>query len=455
MTGRVLADRYEIGALLGSGGSSHVYRARDRRLDRDVAAKILHLGHGEPQARERFLREALLGGRISHPSAVKVLDAGEDDADLYIIMELVAGEDLAARLARAGPLREEEAVAIAVQVLDVLDAAHRVEVVHRDVKPSNILLGEDGRARLVDFGIAKPLQDLTAGLTRTGEILGTAKYLSPEQARGDPPGPPTDLYAVGVVLFEAISGRPPFIADSPVTLVLAHRDEPPPPLASVTDAVHPGVAAVVDQALAKDPSQRPPSAAAMGEALRKALEHPPVAETAVLARPARPLETAAPVSTSRRTLLIAGAVGALVGLIAVALVNRDGDDRASVRSNAVQETTSTITPASTAVTVATTTTTAPTTTTTTTTTTVVSIGMLTDLLSAGPEDYGKKGRDLLDKLQELQRKRGRDQAEKAADLIKDIDDWVDDGALDAAIAAQARHLLEPLASRGRGNSDDD
>lgn len=452
MTGRVLADRYEVGALLGSGGSSHVYRARDRRLDRDVAAKILHLGHGEPQARERFLREALLGGRISHPNAVKVLDAGEDGAGLYIIMELVAGEGLAARLARAGPLREEEAVAIAVQVLDVLDAAHRVDVVHRDVKPSNILLGEDGRARLVDFGIAKPLQDLTAGLTRTGEILGTAKYLSPEQARGDPPGPATDLYAVGAVLFEAVSGRPPFIADSPVTLVLAHRDETPPPLASVTDAVHPGVAAVIDQALAKDPSQRPSSAAAMGTALRNALEHPRVGETAVLGRPAPPpaAPASAPVSTSRRTLLIAGAVGALLGLAAVALANRDGDDRASVRSDAVQDTTSTA-PAST-VTIATTTTTAPT---TTTTTTVVSIGTLTDLLSAGPENYGKKGRDLLDKLQELQRERGRDRAEKAADLIEDIDDWVDDGELDAAFAAQARQLLEPLASPGRGNSDDD
>ena len=453
MTGRVLAGRYEVGALLGSGGSSHVYRARDRRLDRDVAAKILHLGHGEPLARERFLREALLGGRISHPNAVKVLDAGEDNAGLYIIMELVAGEDLAARLARTGPLGEREAVDIAVQVLDVLDAAHRVEVVHRDVKPSNILLADDGRARLVDFGIAKPLQDLTAGLTRTGEILGTAKYLSPEQARGDPPGPPTDLYAVGAVLFEAISGRPPFIADSPVALVLAHRDQTPPPLASVSNAVHPEVAAVVDQALAKDPSQRPPSAAAMGTALRNALEHPRVAETAVMARPTPPpsAPASAPGPTSRRTLLIAGAVGALLGFAAIALANRDGDDQASVGSDAVQETTSTVAPAST-VTTTTTTTTAPT---TTTTTTVASIGALTDLLSAGPEDYGKKGRDLLDKLQELQRKRGRDQAEKAADLIEDIDGWVDDGELDTVIAAQARQLLEPLASRGRGNSDDD
>jgi len=454
VTGRVLADRYEVGALLGSGGSSHVYRARDRRLDRDVAAKILHLGHGEPQARERFLREALLGGRISHPNAVKVLDAGEDGAGLYIIMELVAGEDLAARLARAGSLQEAEAVDIAVQVLDVLDAAHRVEVVHRDVKPSNILLADDGRARLVDFGIAKPLQDLTAGLTRTGEILGTAKYLSPEQARGDPPGPPTDLYAVGAVLFEAISGRPPFLADSPVALVLAHRDEPPPPLASVNNAVHPEVAAVVDQALAKDPAQRPASAAAMRTALRNALEHPRVAKTAVLGRPAPPSAAPAsdPVSTSRRTLLIAGAVGALLGFAAIALANRDGDDQASVRSDAVQDTTSTVAPASTAVTIATTTTTAPT---TTTTTTVVSIGTITDLLSAGPEDYGKKGRDLLDKLQELQRERGRDQAKKAGDLIEDIDDWVDDGELDAAIAAQARQLLEPLAIPGRGKSEDD
>lgn len=454
MTGRLIADRYEVGALLGSGGSSHVYRARDRRLDRDVAAKILHLRHGEPQARERFLREALLGGRISHPNAVKVLDAGEDDDALYIIMEFVPGEDLAARLARAGPLSESEAVDIAVQVLDVLDAAHRVDVVHRDVKPSNILLADDCRARLVDFGIAKPLQDLTAGLTQTGEIIGTAKYLSPEQARGDPPGPPTDLYAVGAVLFEAISGRPPFTADSPVALVLAHRDEEPPALASVTDGVHPGVAAIVDQALAKQPAQRPASAAAMATALRNGLEHPRAAGTALLSRPTLAHPTPATASTSRRTLVIAGAVGALIGFAAIALANRSGDDHANVRSKDVQETTSTVTPASTAATVTTTATTAPTTT-TTPSTGAVSIGTLTDLLSASPEDYGKKGRDLLDKLQEVQRKRGRDQGEKAADLIEDISDWVQDGELDAAIAEQARQLLEPIASRGRGSPDDD
>lgn len=450
VTGRLVAGRYEVGALLGSGGSSRVYWARDRRLDRDVAAKIFHLGHGEARARERFVREALLGGRISHPNAVQVFDAGEDDEDLYIIMELVRGEDLASRLARAGPLGEHDAVAVAVKVLEVLDAAHQVDVVHRDVKPSNILLGDDGRARLVDFGIAKPLQDLTAGLTRTGEILGTAKYLSSEQARGDPPGPATDLYAVGAVLFEAISGRPPFRADSALGMVLAHRDQPPPPLASVTDDVHPGVAAVVDQALAKDPSQRPASAAAMANALRDGLDGPAELATAVLTAPVRASGISASRSASARTLLVAGAVGALAVFAAIALA-RVGDgngEPAGVRSDLSQETTPTVTTAPTVTTVATTATTAP-------TTTALSIGSLTDLLFANPDGYGDKGRDLLDKLQKLQRERGRDQAEEAADLLDDIGDWVADGELDAAIGAHARQLLEPIASRSRHDSDDD
>lgn len=173
----------------------------------------------------------------------------------------------------------------------------------------------------------------------------------------------------------------------------------------------------------------------------------------MLARPARPHGTPATVSRSRRSLVIAAAAGALLGFAAIALADRnsDGDDQANVRSDVGQETTSMLTPAATAAPVVTTATTAP----TTTTTTVASIGSLTDLLSAGPEDYGKKGPDLLDKLQEVQRKRGRDQAEKAADLIEEVSDWVEEGELDAGIAAQARELLEPLASRGPDSADKD
>lgn len=451
--GRLLAGRYELGSLLGSGGSSHVYRARDRRLERDVAAKVLHVGHnGDRQARERFLREALLGGRISHPNAVRVLDAGDDDSGLYIIMELVAGEDLAARIARAGPLPERDAVDIVAQVLDVLAAAHRADVVHRDVKPSNILLADDGRARLVDFGIAKPLQDLTAGLTGTGEIIGTAKYLSPEQARGEPAGPATDLYATGAVLFEALSGRPPFTADSPIALVLAHRDHAPPPLASLAPGVDPAVAAVVDQALAKDPAERPASAAAMAATLRQCTSNDPDTATTVLARPARVNGTATSAPITRRTLVIAAAAAAAVaaavalGFAAIVLANRSGgggDGQATLRAD--------VSALSTTTTVATTTTTVP----TATTAAPASIGALTDLLSGAPDAYGKKGRDLLDKLQEVQRKRGRDQAKKAADLIEDIEDWVEDGELDSTIARQAGQLLTPIAARGGGDSGKD
>lgn len=453
MTDVVLAGRYEIGPLLGTGGSSRVHQARDRRLERDIAVKILDVGHGDPRVRERFLREALVGGRIAHPNAVKVLDTGEDDGVLFIAMELVAGEDLAQRLARVGSLSEPEAVDTIVQVLDVLEAAHRAGVVHRDVKPSNILLADDGRVRLADFGIAKSLQDLTSSLTQTGEIIGTAKYLAPEQVSGDPLTPRTDLYATGAVLFEALSGRPPFAGDSAVAMALAHRDQAPPSLTSVAPGVAPAVAAVVDQALAKDPAARPASAAAMATALREPVGDVPVARTTVLARPAAATPASGP--TSRRTLLIAAAIGAVVGFTAIAWLNRSdaGDDGGvAVQTDPTAQVATSTTTSPTTEAPTTTTTTAPPT--TTTTTMVSSIGALTDLLSGSAQDYGEKGPDLLDKLQEVQRERGREQAKKAADLIEDIDDWVEDGELDPGIAGQARQLLVPIADRGRGEDDD-
>lgn len=451
-TDGLLAGRYEIGPLLGSGGSSRVHRARDRRLERDIAVKILDAGHGDPRARERFLREASVGGRIAHPNAVRVLDTGEDDGVLFITMELVAGEDLARRLARVGTLPESEAVEVAAQVLDVLEVAHRDGVVHRDVKPSNILLADDGRVRLVDFGIAKSLQDLTSGLTKTGEIIGTAKYLAPEQVSGGALTPQTDLYATGAVLFEAISGRPPFTGDSAVAMALAHRDQSAPPLGSVAPGVAPSVASVVDRALSKDPAARPDSAAAMAAALRDpvvgaAAPTAAAATTAVLARPVAATPAARP--SSRPTLLVAAAIGAALGFAAIALLRGgDGGDGDDVALR--------VDPAGEATTTASTTTTAPTTTVAPTTTAApapASIGALTDLLSGSGRDHGKKGPDLLDKLQEVQRERGRKQAEKAADLIEDIDDWVEDGELDPDIARLARELLVPIAASGRDDDD--
>lgn len=296
------------------------------------------------------------------------------------------------------------------------------------------------------------MQDLTAGLTRTGEIIGTAKYLAPEQVRGEAPGPATDLYATAAVLFEALAGRPPFTADTPVALVLAHRDQAPPPLASLVVGVHPTVAAVVDRALAKDPSDRPVSAAAMATALRELA--PTVTGTAVLAGPAPAGGSSRPAPRSRRgVIVIATVVGGLLGFAVIALAYRSGSDdgRAAVRTDPTgEEAASTLSTPSTTTTVPATTGVPP-----TTPTTLLSVGTVTDLLSAGPEEYGKKGPDLLDKLQEVQRERGRDQAEKAADLIEDIDDWVEDGELDPAIAERARQVLVPIADRGEGDSDRD
>lgn len=283
----LLAGRYDLGAPLGAGGYSRVFRARDTRLDRDVAVKVLDVGSGDPNARERFVREALISGRISHPKAVTVFDTGDDDGTLFITMELVEGEDLARRLRRAGSLPPADAVSIADQVLAVLEVAHGNAIIHRDIKPSNILLQDDGVARLADFGIARTLDELTSGLTKTGQVIGTAKYLSPEQSAGQPLTPTTDLYSAGIVLYEMLAGTAPFDGDHAVAVALAHQQRPVPPLRDHARHVDPDLAAVVERSLAKDPADRYVSASSM----RAALEQGSAATTVVAGGPASTTST--------------------------------------------------------------------------------------------------------------------------------------------------------------------
>ncbi|MFN2484762.1 MAG: serine/threonine-protein kinase [Candidatus Limnocylindria bacterium] len=207
--------------------------------------------------------EALSAAVLSHPGIVAVYDVEATEASAAIVFELVHGESLSDRLTRVGRLREVDAVAIAAQLADALDHAHRHGVVHRDVKPGNVLLAADGRARLVDFGIARSLDEAAAHLTQTGTIVGTLRYMAPEQLRGERVTPTSDLYALGAVLYEMLAGRPPYEARTPVAVVeeLQHA---PPPLTGVSHAV----ASITLAALRPDPSERPRSGAAMAQALR-------------------------------------------------------------------------------------------------------------------------------------------------------------------------------------------
>ncbi|MDX6632149.1 MAG: eukaryotic-like serine/threonine-protein kinase, partial [Solirubrobacterales bacterium] len=217
MIGTVLSNRYRLNAKLGSGGMSTVYLAHDRTLDREVAIKVLnHELSEQPGQEERFKREARDMAKLSHANVVSVIDAGEDDGRRYIVFECIDGETLKRRINRLGQLPADEAAAYAIEIGRALQAAHERKIVHRDVKPQNVLIDRDGRAKLTDFGIARTLG--RAGLTVTGRILGTTDYVSPEQAMGEDVDERSDIYSLGVVLYEMLIGDVPFQADSMVAV---------------------------------------------------------------------------------------------------------------------------------------------------------------------------------------------------------------------------------------------
>ena len=269
MSDAPLAGRYELGDRLGFGGMSTVQIAYDRRLERDVAVKLLaeHLAHDE-QFVARFRREALAAARLVHPNVVQVFDFGLDDASgrQYIVMELIRGQSGAEILRERGHLPVGEALDLVGQSCRGLDYAHRNGVVHRDVKPGNLLRSAEGVVKLADFGIAKALSDDSA-ITQVGSVLGTAAYLAPEQAAGEEAGPRADLYALGVVTYQLIAGRLPYEAASLSELVLKQQREQPPALEDLVEGVTPQLSAAVDRALALDPRDRHPGAEAMREAL--------------------------------------------------------------------------------------------------------------------------------------------------------------------------------------------
>ena len=260
VAGRLLGGRYRMEALLASGGMGEVWAARDLLLDRAVAVKVLGGAFaGDGRAAERLRREARAAGRLEHPAIAQVFDLGEDGGRPYLVMELLEGESLAERIARAGPMGPAEAARVVAAVAGALEAAHRAGVVHRDVKPGNVFLTSDGGVKVLDFGIASAAGD--TALT-TGDLLGTAAYLAPERALGHQATAAADVYALGVVLYELLAGRRPFEAGSDIELAMAHINADPVPLAMVAPSVPPPLAAACQQAMAKDPAARPRSAAA-------------------------------------------------------------------------------------------------------------------------------------------------------------------------------------------------
>ena len=348
--GEILNGRYRLDDRIAAGGMGEVWRATDTVLGRDVAVKTLHADRAvDPGFQTRFRNEARAMAALHHPGVADVYDFGEtaNGSDAYIVMARVDGEPLTQRIAERGRLSPAETMSVVAQAGRALEAAHQAGIVHRDVKPGNLVIERDGTVVLVDFGVARSAG--TATLTGVGEVVGTAMYIAPEQVSKDQIGPATDVYALGVVAYHCLAGQPPFLGDNPIAIAMQHVNEPPPPL---PEDVPPAVRQVVTTAMAKSPAERYPSAAAMAEAADRAVGGGDT--TAILAAPGAFAPTAyappayateaypppahgaeAPVATTavarggrRRVLVLAGAAAVLIAgaATAAALLIPDATD---------------------------------------------------------------------------------------------------------------------------------
>ncbi len=256
MVGEVLSDRYELQELAGTGGMSSVYRAHDRLLERTVALKVLHQQYASDEDYvERFRREARSVATLSHPNIVSVIDRGEHEGRQFIVFEYVEGENLKRLIERRGPAPVATALELAMQIARGLSFAHQQGLVHRDVKPQNVLMNGDGQAKVTDFGIARSL-DVKHGMTKTGTVLGTSDYIAPEQAQGQPVDEHTDVYSLGVVLYEMLLNEVPFPGENFVAVAMRHINEDPPSIRDKRPDVPVRVEAAVHRAMAKDPEAR-------------------------------------------------------------------------------------------------------------------------------------------------------------------------------------------------------
>jgi eukaryotic-like serine/threonine-protein kinase len=328
MAREVIDGRYRLEERIAVGGMAEVWAAEDLDLERRVAVKLLH-GSADP---DRFAREARAAAGLSHPSICRLYDYGEADGRPYIVLEYLAGGTLEDRLVSDEPPSDAEAERIAREIAAGLAHAHERGLVHRDVKPGNVLFDEEGAAKITDFGIARVLDAAT--LTEAGTLLGTAAYISPEQARGEPATPASDVYSFGVILYRMLTGRLPFEAQSPLELAAMHEKANPPPISSLRPDAPPNLERLTTAALAKRPEERPPD----GHALLAALEGAPdAATTAVLTlprtEPDRPTEALRVAARRRGRALAVGVVLAALAATggAAALLVSSGDSEAPAR----------------------------------------------------------------------------------------------------------------------------
>ncbi|HEX8054920.1 MAG TPA: PASTA domain-containing protein [Thermoleophilaceae bacterium] len=330
--GALVDDRYEVGRRLGSGGMADVYLAHDRQLGRDIALKVLHRRFArDGQFVERFKREAQSAAGLQHPHVVGIYDRGEHDGTYYIAMENLPGRTLRQVVNEEAPLDQERTIAYGLQILDAAGFAHRNGIVHRDFKPHNVICGPDGQLKVTDFGIARAG---ASEMTETGSIMGTAQYLSPEQAQGQPVDAASDLYSIGVMLYEMLVGRVPFDGDTAVAIALRHVSDAPAPIRELRPDVHPALEAAIMRALQKDPAARYASAeefaAALGMARDAIHSGDPGQDTAAWGALIAPTElTEEQDGRRRRWPWVALVLLLLLGAAALAFA-LGGDDRVEV-----------------------------------------------------------------------------------------------------------------------------
>ena len=307
---RLLGGRYQIGDVLGSGGMAEVFRGRDTRLTRDVAVKVLRADLArDPSFQMRFRREAQAAASLNHPAIVAVYDTGEEPSGgatiPYIVMEYVEGHTLRDVLNGEGKFSVERALGSTADVCAALEFSHRAGIIHRDIKPGNVMVTREGVVKVMDFGIARAITGSSVTMTQTAAVIGTASYLSPEQARGEHVDARSDVYSTGVLLYELLTGLPPFRGDSPVSVAYQHVKEDAPPPSSLAPGLPPAVDAIVMKALAKNVNNRYQSAAEFRDDLRRASAGQPVLATPLLPAEAPTTVAAAPT--------VVGAAATVVG----------------------------------------------------------------------------------------------------------------------------------------------
>ncbi len=435
---------------------ARVVAGHDAVLDREVAVKLLPASAVDASARERFRREARSTAAFSHPNVVAVYDAGEDDGQLYLVMELVTGRSLAEQLAAAGAVSVAEAMRVTEAVLAALTAAHGIGIVHRDVKPGNVLLGDDGTVKLADFGIARRLDEMAGDLTADGTFIGTARYSAPEVLAGRPATAASDVYSVGVVLYEMLAGRPAYDGATPMAIAVTQHATAVPDIRAVRPDVPAPIAHGIARATERDPARRFPSAAAMAAALADRTEVYPTHPAAGRPGPGDGPGHRRMVGSWWWWALTVVLVVVGVALIVVARRPHDAPTGGAAPATTSPAAAAVVPAATASPTVLATTIppvtpapvpTRPTPPTPSTPRSPSSVADLQALLAAHPDLWGRRTADVRRAVEKLDGP-GNDSAKRAQRLLDQANGWVERGELDAAALPVLRDVLGPLDADG-------